>query len=289
MRRLTVVLGAIGVLTAFSASLLVAAQPAAGERGGFAQCGQSSCDSGAHRDDESTGGSGVGGRSGNERRKTECYLHRIDPLPADTEVYDETGILLGVGNGPGTWFYRVCNGSSEGALLSGNPLVFIPDPNPEALRQQALQQLTFPLPEIVTSPPADKVQVVNMKTWLSVGGSWRTLSTTAAVPGVSVTVTAEPARVLWDMGNGDKVVCDGPGSTYDPSRGEHDQPGSCFYRWRRSSAAEPDGTYQVTATLQWSVSWTVTGALGGGALPAMEQSATRAVRVGEAQARSGSG
>lgn len=282
MRRLTV----IGIIfTASFASVLVTAQPGAAERSGNAHCGRSSCPSRAYRDDGRTEESGDA-RPG--KKKTDCYLHPLE-IPHGTEVYDQAGALVGVADGTGTWFYKVCNGSSEGAVLSGNPLVFVRDPSPEALRQEALRELTFPAPEIVTSPPADKVQLVNMRTWLSVGGSWRTLSSTAAVPGVSVTVTAEPARVLWDMGTGDKVVCDGPGSTYDPSRGENDQPGSCFYRWRRSSAAEPDGTYDVTATLQWSVSWTVTGAPGGGPLPAMEQSATRAVRVGEAQARSGAG
>jgi hypothetical protein len=286
MRRVTMVLGVVVLIAASLASVLVTARPAAGERGGYAHCGRTSCPSEAYRDEPAEEFSSPPSRD--KKKQTDCYLHRLD-IPPGTEVYDQAGALLGVADGTGAWFYKVCNGSSEGALLSANPLVFLPDPNPEALRQQALRELTFPTPEIVTSPPADKVQLVNMRTWLSVGGSWRTLSSTAEVPGVSVTVTAEPARVLWDMGNGDKVVCEGPGSTYDTSRGENDQPGACFYRWRRSSAAEPDGSYLVTATLQWNVSWTVTGAPGGGALPEMEQSATRAVQVGEAQARSGAG
>lgn len=282
MHRVRAPIGAVGLAACLT--FLAGTSPAAAERGGFAQCGKASCDSGAHRDDQGAGRSRPSEPKGEEG--TDCWLLPLE-IPQGTEVYDQAGSLLGVADGTGTWFYNVCNGSDGGALLSSNSLVFVPDPSPEALRQQALQQLTFPVPEIVTSPPADKLQLVNMKTWLSVGGSWRTLSSTAEVPGVSVTVTAEPARVLWDMGNGEKVVCDGPGSTYNASD-ESEPPGSCFYRWRRSSAGEPNGAYQVTATLQWSVSWTVTGAPGGGALPTMQQSTTRAMRVGEAQSKSGS-
>ena len=260
----------------------VAGPPAAADRSGFAHCGESDCNSGAQRDD----GRDEGSRS-RRGSKTDCFLLRVE-VPVGSEVYDVTGTLVGVADGTGAWFYKVCNASSDGALLSSNPLVFVPDPSPEALRQQALRHMSLPAPAVETSPPADKLQLVNLETWLSVGGAWETQTSTAAVPGVSVTVTAQPQRVVWDMGTGDTVVCDGPGATYDSSRPDAGQEPPCSYRWPRSSAGEPDGAFHVTATVQWGVSWTVTGAPGGGPLPAMQQSTVRAMRVGEAQARSGS-
>ncbi|MDQ1438227.1 MAG: hypothetical protein QOK43_1856 [Acidimicrobiaceae bacterium] len=279
MHRLMACLSALCLATGASA---VICPPAAANRGGFAHCGESDCDSGAHRDD----GRGGGERSRRESSETDCWLLRVD-IPVGSEVYDIGGQLLGVADGTGAWFYKVCNGSGEGALLSSNPLVFVPDPSPEALRQQALAHLGLPKPTIETSPPADKLQLVNLESWLSVAGGWETLTSTAAVPGVSVTVRAEPRRVVWEMGTGDTVVCDGPGSTYDGARPGDEQP-PCAYGWPRSSAREADGAFHVTATLQWAVSWTITGAPGGGSLPGMQQSTTRAMRVGEAQARSGS-
>ncbi|MEA3075287.1 MAG: hypothetical protein QOF60_195 [Actinomycetota bacterium] len=258
-----------------SAGMAIDARPAAAERGGFARCGESSCDSGAHRIDDA-----AKGRS--SPAKTECFFYPMD-MQLGTEVYDRLGNLVGVVDGTGRWFNKVCNGAAFGST----DIVFIRDrePSPARLREQALEHLTFPTPEVITTPPPDKTQLVNLRTWLSVGGGWQPLSSTAAVQGVSVTVTAEPTRVVWDMGTGDQVICTGPGAVFS-NEGEADPSSSCTYRWRRSSASQPDGVFHVTATVEWQVSWTVTGAPGGGPLAPVEQSATVPLRVGEAQARS---
>ncbi|MDP8927512.1 MAG: hypothetical protein M3O70_02780, partial [Actinomycetota bacterium] len=58
----------------------------------------------------------------------------------------------------------------------------------------------------------------------------------------------------------------------------------CSYMYQHSSAEQPGEAYQVTATVEWEVSWSVTGAAGGGALPAMLTTSSTAVRVAEMQA-----
>ena len=59
----------------------------------------------------------------------------------------------------------------------------------------------------------------------------------------------------------------------------------CSYTWTQSSAAQPDGAYEVTATVYWQVAWTATGAPGGGNLGQIAGPAARvAVRVAESQA-----
>src|SRR4030095_12254838 len=100
--------------------------------------------------------------------------------------------------------------------------------------------------------------------------SWAAQTATASVPGMSATVVARPARVVWDMGDGGRVVCRGPGTPYDPARPAH-EPG-CGYMCRRSSAGAPEGRLLVTATITWSVSWSATGVAGGGSLPAVSRS-----------------
>ena len=60
------------------------------------------------------------------------------------------------------------------------------------------------------------------------------------------------------MGDGDQVTCDGPGTPYvaaDPSAAT-----DCSYTWRAA------GSYQVSVTVYWSVTWIAAGAPGGGNL-----------------------
>src|SRR5207244_3829971 len=103
------------------------------------------------------------------------------------------------------------------------------------------------------------------------------------VPGITVTVTAEPQRVVWDMGNGDQITC-GPGTPYDPSKPEADQQTDCSYTYRYSSAAQPNERYVITATVEWVATWTAAGAPGGGSLGVVRRSSSVAVRVAEAEA-----
>jgi len=128
-------------------------------------------------------------------------------------------------------------------------------------------------------------QVVHVESWLWVDDAiWRTHTKSVSAGGVTTTVTAAPTRVIWDLGNGDSVVCDGPGVPYDPSIPSDGQSTDCSYTYRHTSAGQPGDAYQATATIEWTVSWTVTGAPGGGPLPAMFTSSPVAVRVSEMQA-----
>jgi hypothetical protein len=63
------------------------------------------------------------------------------------------------------------------------------------------------------SPPASRGAVVNVPLWLWIdNGQWAPTSATASVDGLSVQTTATPDRVIWSLGTGDEVVCDGPGT-----------------------------------------------------------------------------
>lgn len=150
------------------------------------------------------------------------------------------------------------------------------------VRERAVERLVLPTPRIEVNP-ADPV--VHVETWLWVEGfGWGAVSESASAGGVTATVTATPGRVIWDMGNGEQVVCEGPGTAYDGGRPAAEQHTDCSYVYRHTSAGQPDGVYQVTATVYWELTWTVAGASGGGWLPAMSTSSTSWVRVDELQA-----
>lgn len=192
--------------------------------------------------------------------------------------------------GEGQWYVERCLAPDGMAEISWN-VVFVPDGtasgeqvDPEVLAQQALERLPLAGPPVVTSPPPERDQLVNLATWLWVDDSWEPVSAAAEVPGVSVTVTAEPRSVEWVMGTGDVVVCDGPGTPYDPGVGEAAQSTDCSYTYRRSSAAQVAQRYPVTATQIWSVSWSATGISGGGDLGEVTRSTELSLRVAEGQA-----
>jgi hypothetical protein len=152
---------------------------------------------------------------------------------------------------------------------------------PVVLARQAYRFLPLPVPRIRLNPPAGRAQLVLLPTWLWLDpATWGTRSATASVPGLSATVTAVPVSVTWQMGDGGRVVCRGPGTPYDPARPAAAQHPSCSYTYRHAADA-----YQVTATTTWRITWAAHGAPGGGTLPPLARTSPAvAVRVVEVQA-----
>lgn len=219
---------------------------------------------------------GGGGGSGSR-----CVYERLT-LPPGERVYDPDGTAYEA-DGPGGWYVRSCQGPDGRQDAYG--VVFVPDAvDPLTLAQEALRRLPLPLPSVGTSPPPDRDQVVHVPTWLWVEDAWAPVSATASVPGVSVTVTAVPDSVAWEMGNGDSVVCDGPGTPYDPSRPDAEQSTDCSYTYTASSAGQPGERFTVTATQRWRVTWTAIGVAGGGDLGTVSRSTQFTLRVAEGQA-----
>ena len=152
--------------------------------------------------------------------------------------------------------------------------------------------MQIPTPQIGIGPDFDKV-AVNLWTWLWIDEPDPVSLTVSAGP-VSVTATATLAQTEWSMGepteNPDSaasavappLVCDGAGVA--PVEGEFDwqeQP-PCGYKYQWRSSPERTGgagTWPLTVTARWNVTWTATtGESGADTLTA---SSTTAVRVGE--------
>lgn len=201
-------------------------------------------------------------------------------LPEDAVVYEPDGTEV-VQSAPGRWYTVACDGQPPPGGVS---YVFISTVDPAVLAEQAKRALPLTAPDVQTSPSAEDDQLVGVPTWLWVGDAWAPLTATASLPGVSVTVTATPESVVWDMGNGDRVVCRGGGTAYDPNRPDGEQSTDCSYTYDRASGHQPGERYRVTATMTWQVSWTVSGAAGGGSLGALSRSTAFGLRVTEAQA-----
>ncbi|CUU61058.1 hypothetical protein Ga0074812_15418 [Parafrankia irregularis] len=185
------------------------------------------------------------------------------------------------GQGAGAWYvYRCTSGGEQDALYRAP--VWIPDaaagpaPDPEALAEQARSQLRLSSPPIVMNPSVD--QLVGLPTWLWLDAAgWNQVAATAAAGGVSVTAVAKPVQVTWSLGDGGTVTCTGPGTPFPDGANPKNASPDCGYTYRRRSLDTPGGTFAVTATVRWDVTWA--GAGQAGAFPGLTTVSTTAARV----------
>jgi hypothetical protein len=171
--------------------------------------------------------------------------------------------------------------------------------DPLALAEQAEREIRLPEPPIELSPPVSPGhwQYVHVPTWAWLGqGGWASPSASAAAGGVAVTATATPVSLelrYMDGATTHTVVCSGPGTPYSPTLASAEDPAapiraaspSCGWTYQNSSASAPGEQEPVRATLTYRVTWTATGAAGGGNLGVLVSPATAlGVRVAEVQA-----
>ena len=140
-----------------------------------------------------------------------------------------------------------------------------------------------PLPVPALKPPPNVDHLVGIAEYLAVDpAGFVPMSVTAAIPGVSVTVTATPIETRWDLGNGDTRVCAGAGTPWSPNVSAH----ACTYTYQRASTspAAPNATFTVTASTLWQRSWVCAPACGSGTLPLLARPLTFPLTVRQAQA-----
>jgi hypothetical protein len=168
-------------------------------------------------------------------------------------------------------------GAQECLHLPGLPEV-PPHVRAADLAAMAMDRIALPVPRPYTSPAGRSW--VGLVTFLWIDRRlWHPYRAGAAVSGQTVTLTARPTKVVWDLGEG-SVECAGPGEPYRPGA-----PAGCGYTYRRSSAHAPGGSYELSATVYYTAEWTCAGSCdtasgSEGPLPATGR--TR-LRVGEIQ------
>jgi hypothetical protein len=191
---------------------------------------------------------------------------------------------------PGSWYSVTCSDLLTGVSTTVTEWIPdggatpIPTVNPYAVARQAEQSLRLPSPTNHFDPA---LSVVNLPTWLWIDSDlWHTYQVTASVGPVTATAVATPTTVTWSMGDGGSVTCDGPGTPFNAAEPASEQATQCDYVYLASSAGQPSpdgdpdhGSFPVVATIHWTVTWTVEGAAGGGALPALSTSTAALMRV----------
>lgn len=181
--------------------------------------------------------------------------------------------------------------AANGAVGVGAPAP-PPPPTPEELAQQAYQLLSMPDPAMHFGPDDSRIAV---RYWLYLWvGDPGPVTATVTAGAVSVTATATVISVVWTMGEpvsaerlfsrSAPINCEGLGvdpgphidTTVDPA------PGACAYMYNVRSTPERtggSGTWPVTATADWSITWAAnTGQVG--TLAAPPRVSTTQVSVG---------
>lgn len=155
-----------------------------------------------------------------------------------------------------------------------------PAPVPEiptiVIAEKARSELTVPAPGIHTSPSPKTYVRVKTGLWVD-PNTYNPITITTTAGNKSVRATARPAGVTWNLGE-KTIECAGPGSKNGTT---------CSYTYQRSSAGRPGNVYQISATVNWTVTWAcVSGCTESGTLDPMPMTSTNALAVGEIQTNS---
>jgi hypothetical protein len=213
-----------------------------------------------------------------------CYYWRLDPQPPLTDpVYD--------GHTPGTGaVYRITctNGPPPWGLGSETVGEFWVDRpagpvNPIDLAFLALAKIRLDPADIHTAPSSTGVGgLVGLPVWLwtpRTPNTWGPLAASQTSGPVTVSISANAEKIVWNMGDGHIVTCTNPGSAFGSTTPSGATP-ACGYKYTTSSRNEPNHRYQVTATTTWRVTWN--GGGGSGVITVVRVSAT-SLLINEAQ------
>ena len=149
----------------------------------------------------------------------------------------------------------------------------------EVVAQMQLKGIKIGMVPESVSERSDAMGVVGMPAWMWVDNpddprAWGPYTVTRVVGGLEVTATAKPRQVVWDMGDGTKVVCTSAGTPYRESYGKQASP-DCGHKYMRT------GSFTVSAVTTWDVQWSAAGESG------VIQTVTRSsqpVKIGDLQA-----
>ena len=174
--------------------------------------------------------------------------------------------------------------TSTGGL---DPTVTPPDLIPLAWAR-AQRQLPTPVPRIAPSDlAADGFAFVQAKTFFWVdqaAGQWENVSATAALGGLSLTVTVVPELLVVATGDGTTLQCPGAPPPFPPG-GDPETFVGCGHVYEHSSATAENGrTFPVTVAIVWHATWQASNGESGDLGSLTTTSAVRELPVAEIQA-----
>lgn len=231
----------------------------------------------------STDGKGRGGPSDGRdpTNKKVCVYKLADPQPPAGSLDWE-----GHKPGDGAVYEQTCGweGTDDNTIVR---MVWLAEPpaqetvDPAVLAQRAVDSMTLLGPDIANPRTAGKY-TVGVPMWMWVNQTVTTYgpnTASASAGGITVTATAKVSKIVWKMGDGTSVTCNGPGTPYSGSAAMAESP-TCGHVYSKTSASAAGGKYAVTAASTWTIDWQGGGA--SGQLTETRQSDVQ-VAIGEVQ------
>lgn len=169
---------------------------------------------------------------------------------------------------PGDWVRVRC---TEGDLT----LLFWVEPrvNPGQLARSLLDEMELtPIDIGITPKGPDAMALVGLPVWLWVDDPSNSTWGPRTISAGGVTMTAKAHKVVWDLGDGEKVSC-GKGTEWTYGVGEEPSP-TCGHTYSEQ------GRYTVEATSYWTADWSGYGQSGSFAF---ELTRSQRLDVGELQ------
>jgi hypothetical protein len=169
-------------------------------------------------------------------------------------------------------------------LLNGLEAPGTPTVDPRLLAQQAIASMALQAPNIGMAPPPSSASgLVGLPVWMWVERTAETtgpVGASASAGGVTVTAEARVSQVVWNMGDGRIVTC-GLGTPY--VQGTEGASPDCGHVYAQASSRHVPGggSWSITATSTWTVSWSGGGQSG---TETLELSAAAELFVGELHA-----
>lgn len=163
--------------------------------------------------------------------------------------------------------------------------VAAPPVDPVVLARTALKRMKLPAPSIHMAPQPPLKTYVGLSTWLWIDqGQFSTMKLTVSLRDTTVTVTAVPTGVAWNLTDG-STTCADAGRVWSPGLPKSATT-DCSYTFSHVSDFQPNKQFPVSAAISFDASWTCTGrcTTTGGDLGAVTgPTANSAIRVGEIQ------
>lgn len=155
------------------------------------------------------------------------------------------------GGGAGTYQPPPPMGLTENQAVGFVPIDGEPPPPaaPSTLDWAAAAKSAAELPTPVVHTAPDGKTYVRVRTSLWVDGFDVVETEPIGGNGQMIQATANPVSVTWNMGEAQKK-CDDAGSRDGKS---------CNYTYKRASAGQPSGAYEITATITWHLTWNCEG------------------------------
>lgn len=194
-----------------------------------------------------------------------CYL---DPEPLSTDPSD--GLAAWDGHTDGA--IHECRSDVPGVLTITWPVWVAPaadaGPSPAELAQQAVDSMELRAVEIGMAPepnnadPNILIRMPNQVYATNAGpNALGPRSASASAGGITVTAHGKLAGIDIDPGDGSApLTC--TATELAATQRALEGPGICSVTWERTSTDQPRGTYPLTVTTHWEITWSGGGEAG---------------------------